>query len=329
MSERLPKLSVTVLNYNYGRYLARVLDSILCQTMSDFEVIVIDDCSKDNSAEIARGYLTDPRVRFVRHEQNAGYVSSLIEGTETLSRGTFATVISADDIVVSPHAFEQQVAALERQPSAAFTFSAFQRMTAETGEITGTHRSYDEDRLLPGAEFLRAYITSKDVQVLHSGCMFRLAAYREAGGYRRDFRYAVDFAMWQMLATVGDVAYIATPLYAYGIHASQMSSSTSGVRRSTAEVLAAVEASCARASERGLVQPGMLEQALDYCLFAVAVDDAFAGRSRLALRRCMTALRQRPVAALRARRLRIVALRLVLGDHLYWRMRGVAASSTA
>lgn len=329
MSDRQPKLSVTVLNYNYGRYLARVLDSILVQTMSDFEVIVIDDCSKDNSAEIARGYLADPRVRLVRHEQNAGYVSSLIEGTEKLSRGTYGMVISADDLAVSPRAFEQQMAALEQQPSAAFSFSAFQRMTAETGEITGTHRSYDDDRLLTGPEFLRSYITSKDVQVLHSGCMFRMAAYREAGGYRRDFRYAVDFALWQMLATVGDVAYIATPLYAYGIHASQMSSSASGVRRSTEEVLEAVESSCARASERGLVQPGMLEQALDYCLFAVAVDDAFAGRSRLAMRRCLTALRQRPGAALRARRLRIIGLRLLLGDQLYWRMRGAATPSSS
>ena len=328
MDSRL-KLSVTVLNYNYGRYLARVLDSILGQTMADFEVIVIDDCSRDDSAEIVRDYLTDPRVRFVRHEQNAGYVSSLIEGTEVLSRGTYAMVVSADDLVVSPRAFEQQVAALDRQPLAAFSFSAFQRMTAETGEILGTHRSFDEDGLLPGAEFLRAYITGKDIQVLHSGCMFRLASYREAGGYRRDFRYAVDFALWQMLATIGDVAYVAEPLYPYGIHASQMSSSATGVRRSTAEVLASIEASCASAAEHGLVHVGLLEQALDYCLFSVAVDDAFAGRSRLAMRRCLTALRQRPMAALRARRLRIIALRILLGDHLYWRVRGAAASATA
>lgn len=317
-----PKLSVTVLNYNYGRYLARVMDSILSQTMEDFEVIVIDDCSQDGSAEIARRYLTDPRVRFVHHEQNAGYVASLIEGTEALSRGTFATVISADDVVVSPRAFELQVAALEEHPSAAFSFSSFQRMTAETAEILGTHRSYDGDRLVPGPEFLRAYITGKDVQVLHSGCMVRMSSYHEAGGYRRDFRYAVDFALWQMLATTGDAAYVAEPLYAYGIHATQMSSSPAGVERSTAEVLASIEESCATAARRGRTQPGLLDQALDYCLFAVAVDDAFAGRSRLAVRRCITAFRQRPVAALRARRFWVVAFRLLLGDRLYWRLRG-------
>jgi hypothetical protein len=159
--------------------------------------------------------------------------------------------------------------------------------------------------------------------------MYRMSSYREAGGYRRDFRYAVDFAMWQMLATVGGVAYVAEPLYAYGIHDTQMSTSSAGVRRSTAEVVSAIETSCAAASARDLVDAGLFARALDYCLYAVAVDDAFAGRSRLAMRRCLTAIRQRPTAALRARRLRVIALRLLLGDHLYWRLRGATASAPA
>lgn len=326
MSTQRPRLSVTVLNYNYGRYLARTLDSILSQTMTDFEVILIDDCSKDDSAAVAARYAGDPRVRFVRHERNAGYVASLIEGTETLSRGEYLMVISADDKVSSPRAFERQVEALDRKPSAAFCFSGFQRMMAESGEIIGAHGSFASDTYLSGADFLTRYVTDKDTQVLHTGTMIRASAYREAGGYRRDFRYAVDFAMWQMLALAGDVAYVAEPLYAYGIHTSQMSTSRTGVRRSTEEVLAAVEASFDRAMARGLVSRRLLHDAMDYCLYAVAVDDAFAGRSRLAIRRCMTAIRQRPVAALRARRLRVIALRLALGNELFWRLRGTAAS---
>jgi glycosyltransferase involved in cell wall biosynthesis len=320
-----PKLSVTVLNYNYGRYLARALDSILVQTMTDFEIILIDDCSTDHSAEIARRYTADSRVRFIHHEQNRGYVYSLLEGTEA-SRGEYATVISADDLVASPRAFEQQAGVLDRRQAAAFCFGAFQRVRAETGEVAATHRSFDDDRVLSGSDFLRGYITDKQIQVLHSGCMVRMSAYREVGGYRRDFRYAVDFALWQMLATVGEVAYVADPLYAYGIHAGQMSVSGASVDRSTAEVLASIEASCARAAEHGLGSPDLLRKALDYCLYAVAVDDAFDGRAKLAIRRCMTAIRQRPIAALRARRLRVIAIRLVLGDHLYWRLRNAAVA---
>ena len=322
-----PKLSVTVLNYNYGRYLARAMDSILGQSMTDFEVILIDDCSVDDSVEVARRYTGDPRVRFIRHERNAGYVSSLIEGTD-LSSAEYATVVSADDMVVSDRAFEQQVAALDDRPSTAFCFSAFQRMIADSGEIVGTHRSRSWDVCIGGGEFLCTYITDKEMQVLHTGTVFRTSAYRAVGGYRSDFRYAIDFALWQMLATAGDVAYVSEPLYAYGVHGAQMSSSWAGVHRSTAEVLDSIEASCARAVERGLAGPDLLQDALDYCLYAVAMDDAFSGRARLAVRRCMTALRQRPVAALRARRLRVIALRLLLGDQLFRRLRNAAVAGS-
>src|SRR5207244_4000882 len=58
-----PLLSVTVLNYNYARFLPGCLDSILRQSFQDFELIVIDDCSTDGSLEVIRPYLSDPRVR--------------------------------------------------------------------------------------------------------------------------------------------------------------------------------------------------------------------------------------------------------------------------
>src|SRR5512146_3551728 len=98
-----PILSVTVLNYNYAHYLPQCLDSILRQTWNDFELILINDRSTDNSLEVIQPYLADPRIRLVDHQQNKGYISSLIEGSE-LSRGRYITVISADDYCVSNRA---------------------------------------------------------------------------------------------------------------------------------------------------------------------------------------------------------------------------------
>src|SRR5215217_6817411 len=115
-----PTLSVTVLNYNYGAYLPGCLDSILRQTFRDFELIVIDDCSSDDSLDVVRPYLADPRVRLVAHKQNVGYGGSLIEGTETCSTGEYVTVISADDLVHQPDAFERQIALLQAHPQASF-----------------------------------------------------------------------------------------------------------------------------------------------------------------------------------------------------------------
>ena len=94
--EVAPPLSVTVLNYNYAHYLAQCLDSILGQTWTDFELILINDCSTDHSMEVIERYVADPRVRVVNHERNRGFVASLIEGAQ-LSRGKYLMVISADD----------------------------------------------------------------------------------------------------------------------------------------------------------------------------------------------------------------------------------------
>src|ERR1700738_1309279 len=80
-----PRLSVTVLNYNYGHFLDQCLSSILSQSFTDFEVIVIDDHSGDESLQVIKPYLEDPRVRLISHTENAGFVCSLIEGVEASS----------------------------------------------------------------------------------------------------------------------------------------------------------------------------------------------------------------------------------------------------
>src|SRR5690349_16463170 len=130
-----PTLSVTVLNYNYGRYLRQCLDSILSQSFTEFEVIVIDDCSDDDSLEILEEYLCDERVRVVAHRQNLGYTSSLVEGTEVLSRGEFVSVISADDMALNPHAFELQIGLLHQDSSVTFCFTAFARVLDDGSRV--------------------------------------------------------------------------------------------------------------------------------------------------------------------------------------------------
>ena len=84
--EHTPRLSVVVLNYNYGRYLPGCLKSILDQTFTDFELIIIDDCSTDDSRAVIAPFLSDSRVRLHAHTTNLGYAKSIIEGTEEISR---------------------------------------------------------------------------------------------------------------------------------------------------------------------------------------------------------------------------------------------------
>ena len=144
-----PLLSVTVLNYNYGSYLPDCIDSILAQTFRDFELIIIDDCSSDNSLDVVQPYLADPRVRLVAHEANVGYGGSLIEGTEVHSRGEYVTVISADDLVTRPDAFERQIALLrptQRRRSASRDMSAFCTKPARSSQEQHSYEAAGSSR---------------------------------------------------------------------------------------------------------------------------------------------------------------------------------------
>jgi hypothetical protein len=312
-----PILSVTVLNYNYGRYLPKCIESILGQTFRDFELIVIDDCSTDDSLEVIKPYLTDPRVRVVEHAANVGYAGSLIEGTEIHSTGEFVTVISADDFVWSTEAFERQIAMLGAHPEAAFCFSGYRRFLHETDAVLEEQRSYDGSRIIPGPIFLREFLTRQEIQVLHSGTMLRKSAYDRAGGYRRDLRVTLDLAMWPALALQGDVAYCDGPLYAYRSHGAQMSSSFRKQYANFMEVMKSIEETCATAVRQRVPIGSLRDDAIRYALFAVALDDAFGGRPALALFRSVTAVLFQPRLALTSRGLWITLARLALGGRGY------------
>ena len=90
-----PRVSVVVPLYNKARFIGRCLDSILAQSFSDFEVIVVDDGSTDASLELARVYQRDPRVRVVS-QQNAGPGAARNRGAQE-ARGEFLAPLDADD----------------------------------------------------------------------------------------------------------------------------------------------------------------------------------------------------------------------------------------
>jgi glycosyltransferase involved in cell wall biosynthesis len=318
-----PLLSVTVLNYNYGRFLPRCLDSILSQTFKDFELIIIDDGSSDNSLELIQPYLVDPRIRLVAHEQNAGLTSSLIEGTEIHSRGEFVTVISADDLVNASDAFERQMTVLLSSDQMAFCCTGYERFSSADDHVMATVRLYDGDRILRGSEFLGDYLTGSTQQVLHSGTIIRKSIYNQCGKYRRDFRFAHDYALWQMLSLYGDIGYIDEPLYRYRIHDVQMHKTSKHFPIMMSEELNSVEASCTIAKRRGLRVESIRRRGIRQSLFAGAMDDAFAGQHIRAIRVCLLALRLRPLAALMAPELGIILARLLLGQRGFFALRSV------
>lgn len=321
--EVTPKLSVTVLNYNYGRFLPTCLDSILAQTFEDFEVVVIDDCSSDASLEAVKPYLSDSRVRLIKHSENMGATYSLIEGTEVHSRGEFITVMSADDIVLSPDAFSRQIALLRAREGISLCFTSFIRFDSDTGERRDTYRCFEEDVILDREVAFRESISGPMGRMLHSGTIVRKEAYDRCGGYRRNFRFAHDFSLWPLLSLEGDVAYCADALYGYRTHRQQMSHTLAVGRIFQRELLEAIDMACDAADRRGLDTRSLRTEAIRYNLSIMALDDAFNDRARLALSRALAAVMLRPTDALLLRALWTVPARVILGERAFGYVRAL------
>lgn len=322
-SERVPTLSVTVLNYNYAHYLPQCLDSILRQSFTDFELLLINDCSTDNSLEVIQPYLADPRVRLINHEQNKGYIASLIEGSEA-SRGTYITVISADDYAVSDKAFEKLLRPMMDDGSIVLAYSAHGRYNS-SGERKYLRRPFPDSFTRSGVDEFRSLVLEN--YVLHSGTMIRATAYRAVGGYSPQARYAPDSVMWLALCSQGRVAYCADELYAYRVHETSMSISTSGIRLGLLESLRGLKQAFGLMQGQEGVDTRLYMRALRSNLVAVATDDIFSGNLKAGWYAYWCGFRTHPALTLLQRRTPILVARTLLGEDGFARLRSAARRS--
>jgi glycosyltransferase involved in cell wall biosynthesis len=135
MTTKTPLVSIIMPTYNYGRFIADAIESIMRQTVQDFEIIVVDDGSTDDTpAILAR--LANPRMKVIRQE-NAGTPAARNRGRSEM-RGAFLSWLDADDIW-RPNFLEQHLAVLESEPDLGFTFANFVRT--------------EDGHLLPGTQF--------------------------------------------------------------------------------------------------------------------------------------------------------------------------------
>jgi glycosyltransferase involved in cell wall biosynthesis len=209
-------ISVVMPVYNGQRFLARAMDSLLAQTFTDFEVIVVDDGSTDDTPAILRRYAEqDARVRVIRGD-HAGISAALNRGIEASTHAWIARM-DADD-VASPDRFAKQIAGAAAHPEVVVWGSYAQHVDAN-GRVLGVSRtgptSVDEFRRLRAA--------GEDVYVIHPTSMLRKDVVLRVGGYDGRFNYCEDFELFDRMAEHGPVVALPEPLLQYRIHATSVS----------------------------------------------------------------------------------------------------------
>lgn len=219
-----PKVSFVVPCYQLAGYLNECVQSILSQTFTDFELLIMDDCSPDHTEEIARS-LTDPRVRYIRNESNIGVLKNYNKGIN-LSKGEYIWLISADDYLRSRHILQRYVEILDKNPNIGYAFCPGVSVIdgQEIGVIEGSiYKTHDE--IVKGHTFLKTI--GKSCSIIAASGMVRRRCYEKVGLFpldisfedtKVDLTWAGDWYLWAAFTLFYDVVYFAEPMVCYRQH---------------------------------------------------------------------------------------------------------------
>jgi glycosyltransferase involved in cell wall biosynthesis len=287
-----PRVSVIVTCYNYGRFVAEAVDSLLGQTFQDLEVIVVDDASPDNSrAVLLERYADHPRVRLVLHDQNQGHIRSYNEGLG-LARGEFMGVLAADDFCLRSDAVARQVAVFDAHPRIGFVYSAY-AMVDVSSKPFRSFQPFEHDYVRDGFDEFRSLMFANYVP--HSGTLVRRACHEGIGWYDTALPHAGDWDLWLRVASRYDVGYIAEQLFAYRVHGTNMSIARYSPAHANGEVLLTIEK--AFASLPSDTPPDIVAQrrnAIHHALLKTTWGDRSLGRIRRAWEGLLDAAKRDP-----------------------------------
>jgi glycosyltransferase involved in cell wall biosynthesis/2-polyprenyl-3-methyl-5-hydroxy-6-metoxy-1,4-benzoquinol methylase len=216
---RTPKISVLLPNYNYARYLDSAIASVLGQDYTDFEFVIGDDASSDNSAEIIRAYAArDARIRYCIHPRNLGMVTHWNWCLQQ-ARGKYIKYLGGDDRLACPHALSTLAGMLDTHPSAVLAASARQIIDA-TGHVIGLWNRIERPGLNKGDCVARVCLFRIENCIGEpAAVMFRAATADRA--FDSSYRQVVDLEMWLHLLKQGDLVYTKEPLCQFRQHAEQ------------------------------------------------------------------------------------------------------------
>ena len=208
-----PKVTVVIPCYNYGRFLQRAVDSVLKQTYQDFEIIIVDDYSTDNTQEISTSF-TDARIKYIRQSQNVGQSANRNTAFK-LAKGEIVALLDADDWLNNQY-LENVVPAFN-DPSVGFVYVFIQGWdNGKTPVLANKFQS--ENGKITEKLFINNFI----------GTSFSFRRSLGKQGYKTDLspkfnNLGCDWWFALEMSTKCNVVAIERPLYNYNFHSHQMS----------------------------------------------------------------------------------------------------------
>ena len=223
MKPQLPRVSVCIPTYRGRVTIGPAIESVLAQSLSDFELIVIDDGSPDDTRAIVEGF-ADPRLIYVRNEHNLGPQGNWNRCLE-LARGKYFKLLPHDDLL-HPHCLERQVAVLDtdRNQRIALVFSAREVLGPEGRVLTRRGDPGGREGPIAGGMVMRACVRRGTNLLGEPGAvLFRKSLADRIGGFDATNPYVIDLDYWFRLLAHGDAYFCAEPLASFRVSGSSWS----------------------------------------------------------------------------------------------------------
>lgn len=252
----MPKVTVIVPNYNHARFLDKRIQSVLDQTYHNFELLLLDDASADDSLTVFARYSGDPRVRVIVNEVNAGSPFKQWNKGVREAKGKYIWLAESDDFA-DPHLLEALVAELEQHPSVGLAYcqslavdpdeAPLYSMEERTADLDVAH--WRNNFINNGRDECRDYLVVQNTIPNASAVVFRKELYELVNGADESYRTCADWLLWAEMLSHSDVAFVAQTLNFF------RQNPTSVIHKNQASLVAPLESYKVVASIQNLVPP--------------------------------------------------------------------------
>jgi glycosyltransferase involved in cell wall biosynthesis len=221
-----PKVSVIIPNYNHARFLRQRIDSVIAQTFQEFELIIMDDFSQDNSKDIIEEYRGNPNVtHIVYNENNSGSTFRQWKKGIELAKGEWIWLAESDDWCEQDLLATLVENAIKSSNTTISYCQSYYReegnelvsdMSFHTGSLSASH--WLRDYLNTGSDEIKNFLLYKNTIPNASAVIFKKSAFLEVDKSFEKMRLCGDWMLWVQLLKIGNIAFCAKPLNNFRAH---------------------------------------------------------------------------------------------------------------
>lgn len=198
MQKYLPKVSILIPTFNRANYLRMAINSAIEQTYPNIEIIVLDDCSADETINMSKEYRNKKNLKFIRNEKNIGFIANWNKGIK-LSSGEYIKIIGDDDLL-DENCIAEEVKILNKNPDVGIVccnyFVIDENSVIVQNNTNNSYRLFHVDTKENGKDFIINYLLQKRVVGWPTAILFRRKDVEKVGFFDVNIGSSADIDMW-------------------------------------------------------------------------------------------------------------------------------------